>query len=227
MKPENLAALSNLSNIQNLLNLASLGSLAALQQSLPGLLSSVSSSGSGQDSQRNNGPSSSPSHISPHSGIRSSSSPSPAGGMTTPLNLTHSSSSGTGLTSTKSHSSHNNNSSNNHHSSRGQHSTSPFPHQSPFPLSSGNPSAHPGGNLIPPNLAAYFSQAAAVAGRSGSPSSPFLSNSSLPSSLTQAASNAQSPGSLPQLVLASGQLMQGIQGAQLLIPTSQGTHIFL
>lgn len=27
---------------------------------------------------------------------------------------------------------------------------------------------------------------------------------------------------LPQLILASGQLIQGVQGAQLLIPTSQG-----
>lgn len=33
---------------------------------------------------------------------------------------------------------------------------------------------------------------------------------------------------MPQLILASGQLVQGVQGAQLLIPTSQGaiiTHI--
>lgn len=91
-----------------------------------------------------------------------------------------------------------------------------------------------GGGLIPPNLAAYFSQAAAVAaggaggGRSGSPSSPFISNSTqLTSSLNHAAASVQSPGSLPQLVLASGQIMQGIQGAQLLIPTSQGIHLNL
>ncbi|XP_059472404.1 POU domain, class 6, transcription factor 2 [Neocloeon triangulifer] len=32
----------------------------------------------------------------------------------------------------------------------------------------------------------------------------------------------QQPVSMPQLILASGQLVQGIQGAQLLIPTSQG-----
>lgn len=31
---------------------------------------------------------------------------------------------------------------------------------------------------------------------------------------------------LPQLILASGQLIQGIQGAQLLIPTSQGRFFF-
>lgn len=30
------------------------------------------------------------------------------------------------------------------------------------------------------------------------------------------------PSPMPQLILASGQLVQGIQGAQLLIPTSQG-----
>lgn len=30
---------------------------------------------------------------------------------------------------------------------------------------------------------------------------------------------------LPQLILASGQLIQGIQGAQLLIPTSQGRFL--
>lgn len=32
----------------------------------------------------------------------------------------------------------------------------------------------------------------------------------------------QQPAPMPQLILASGQLVQGIQGAQLLIPTSQG-----
>lgn len=33
---------------------------------------------------------------------------------------------------------------------------------------------------------------------------------------------SQQPAPMPQLILASGQLVQGIQGAQLLIPTSQG-----
>ncbi|KAL1506118.1 hypothetical protein ABEB36_005542 [Hypothenemus hampei] len=33
---------------------------------------------------------------------------------------------------------------------------------------------------------------------------------------------SQQPAPMPQLILASGQLLQGIQGAQLLIPTSQG-----
>lgn len=37
--------------------------------------------------------------------------------------------------------------------------------------------------------------------------------------------NAVSP-QLPQLILASGQLIQGIQGAQLLIPTAQGRMDF-
>lgn len=32
---------------------------------------------------------------------------------------------------------------------------------------------------------------------------------------------------MPQLILASGQLIQGVQGAQLLIPTAQGTFIYL
>jgi len=46
--------------------------------------------------------------------------------------------------------------------------------------------------------------------------------SSLPSCPTGGAmgNNAQ----MPQLILASGQLIQGIQGAQLLIPTSQGIY---
>lgn len=35
------------------------------------------------------------------------------------------------------------------------------------------------------------------------------------------------PAPMPQLILASGQLVQGIQGAQLLIPTSQGKKIYL
>lgn len=32
------------------------------------------------------------------------------------------------------------------------------------------------------------------------------------------------PTAMPQLILASGQIIQGIQGAQLLIPTSQGFY---
>lgn len=35
-------------------------------------------------------------------------------------------------------------------------------------------------------------------------------------------SSQQQQTTMPQLILASGQLVQGIQGAQLLIPTSQG-----
>uniref|UniRef100_A0A1Y1MR41 POU domain protein n=2 Tax=Photinus pyralis TaxID=7054 RepID=A0A1Y1MR41_PHOPY len=47
---------------------------------------------------------------------------------------------------------------------------------------------------------------------------PSQQNSStLPSSLA-----SQQPAPMPQFILASGQLVQGIQGAQLLIPTSQG-----
>lgn len=42
-------------------------------------------------------------------------------------------------------------------------------------------------------------------------------NNSLPSLLA-----AQQPIGMPQFILASGQLVHGIQGAQLLIPTSQG-----
>lgn len=34
--------------------------------------------------------------------------------------------------------------------------------------------------------------------------------------------SSQQPAPMPQFILASGQLVQGIQGAQLLIPTSQG-----
>ncbi|KAG8316490.1 POU domain, class 6, transcription factor 2 [Homalodisca vitripennis] len=36
---------------------------------------------------------------------------------------------------------------------------------------------------------------------------------------------APQPAAMPQFILASGQLVQGIQGAQLLIPTSQGEHL--
>ncbi|XP_037868208.1 POU domain, class 6, transcription factor 2 isoform X3 [Bombyx mori] len=46
----------------------------------------------------------------------------------------------------------------------------------------------------------------------GSPS-PVSNNNMLPPAM---------PSPMPQLILASGQLVQGIQGAQLLIPTSQG-----
>jgi hypothetical protein len=47
-------------------------------------------------------------------------------------------------------------------------------------------------------------------------------------SSTQHHSSSQPQQStMPQLILASGQLVQGIQGAQLLIPTSQGTILFL
>lgn len=42
-----------------------------------------------------------------------------------------------------------------------------------------------------------------------------------PQTLTAAAAQ------MPQLILASGQIVQGIQGAQLLIPTSQGEYIFI
>lgn len=35
---------------------------------------------------------------------------------------------------------------------------------------------------------------------------------------------SQQPAPMPQLILASGHLIQGIQGAQLLIPTSQGNQ---
>lgn len=46
----------------------------------------------------------------------------------------------------------------------------------------------------------------------GSPN-PVANNNMLPPAM---------PSPMPQLILASGQLVQGIQGAQLLIPTSQG-----
>lgn len=37
---------------------------------------------------------------------------------------------------------------------------------------------------------------------------------------------SQQPAPMPQMILTSGHLIQGIQGAQLLIPTSQGKPIF-
>lgn len=51
--------------------------------------------------------------------------------------------------------------------------------------------------------------------------SPQPNNSTVPPLL---ASHQAAP--MPQFILASGQLIQGIQGAQLLIPTSQGKKIF-
>lgn len=48
----------------------------------------------------------------------------------------------------------------------------------------------------------------------GSPT-PVGNNNMLPPAM---------PSPMPQLILASGQLVQGIQGAQLLIPTSQGRY---
>ncbi|KFB37686.1 hypothetical protein ZHAS_00004935 [Anopheles sinensis] len=68
----------------------------------------------------------------------------------------------------------------------------------------------------------------------GIPTSPLLGNSPLNLSLSSQSHNPQMLGlgpaaplaaaapQMPQLLLASGQIMQGIQGAQLLIPTSQG-----
>uniref|UniRef100_A0A182MYQ0 POU domain protein n=1 Tax=Anopheles dirus TaxID=7168 RepID=A0A182MYQ0_9DIPT len=68
----------------------------------------------------------------------------------------------------------------------------------------------------------------------GLPTSPLLGNSPLNLSLSgqshspqvlglgPAAPIAAAAPQMPQLLLASGQIMQGIQGAQLLIPTSQG-----
>jgi hypothetical protein len=52
-----------------------------------------------------------------------------------------------------------------------------------------------------------------------------------PLNLTMSSTQHQSSSqphqtTMPQLILASGQLVQGIQGAQLLIPTSQGTFFF-
>ncbi|KAK6618399.1 hypothetical protein RUM43_013592 [Polyplax serrata] len=52
----------------------------------------------------------------------------------------------------------------------------------------------------------------------GTNSNGMLGNHSTPSPLLNPAQATQ----MPQLILASGQLVQGIQGAQLLIPTSQG-----
>lgn len=49
----------------------------------------------------------------------------------------------------------------------------------------------------------------------------LASTQPLPSSVPPLLSSQQ-PAPMPQFILASGQLVQGIQGAQLLIPTSQG-----
>lgn len=57
-----------------------------------------------------------------------------------------------------------------------------------------------------------------------SPLNLSLTGGAIPSSGMQPGNSivAGLPPQMPQLILASGQLVQGIQGAQLLIPTSQG-----
>lgn len=65
---------------------------------------------------------------------------------------------------------------------------------------------------------------------SNGPTVPDISSSTPVSINTQSTTTSsvssllatQQPAPMPQLILASGQLVQGIQGAQLLIPTSQG-----
>lgn len=44
----------------------------------------------------------------------------------------------------------------------------------------------------------------------------------LSSNINNVADSGTCSSQMPQLILASGQLMQGVQGAQLLIPTSKG-----
>lgn len=57
--------------------------------------------------------------------------------------------------------------------------------------------------------------------------SHLLPQSSAPvATLPQLLSQPQ-PVAMPQFILTSGQLVQGIQGAQLLIPTSQGEHQYV
>ncbi|XP_058130738.1 protein nubbin-like [Anopheles ziemanni] len=81
---------------------------------------------------------------------------------------------------------------------------------------------------------AQLTGASVLAPSLGLPTSPLLGNSPLNLSLSSQSHNPQMLGlgpaaplvaatpQMPQLLLASGQIMQGIQGAQLLIPTSQG-----
>lgn len=60
----------------------------------------------------------------------------------------------------------------------------------------------------------------------------LINSQPLPQAPTISSTNqllgSQQPAPMPQLILASGHMIQGIQGAQLLIPTSQGnTKIFI
>ncbi|XP_065155384.1 POU domain, class 6, transcription factor 1-like isoform X2 [Atheta coriaria] len=61
-----------------------------------------------------------------------------------------------------------------------------------------------------------------VAQRNAENNAAAALQSQLQTSLAAAATAPQQPAPMPQFILASGQLVQGIQGAQLLIPTSQG-----
>ena len=81
-------------------------------------------------------------------------------------------------------------------------------------------------NLLntPLNLSLGSNNSNGMMGNHAGASSSSSSSSSSPSS-----SSILNPGQggtqMPQLILASGQLVQGIQGAQLLIPTSQGEFV--
>ncbi|EEB18645.1 POU domain protein C, putative [Pediculus humanus corporis] len=83
-------------------------------------------------------------------------------------------------------------------------------------------------NLLntPLNLSLGSNNSNGMMGNHAGASSSSSSSSSSPSS-----SSILNPGQggtqMPQLILASGQLVQGIQGAQLLIPTSQATQTIL
>lgn len=84
---------------------------------------------------------------------------------------------------------------------------------------------------MPPSLSGLQGLAAGLSGLN-SPLNLSVTGSGTPTgcSTSGAGGNAGDGGQpptigsaqLPQLILASGQLVQGIQGAQLLIPTSQG-----
>ncbi|XP_044263472.1 POU domain, class 6, transcription factor 1 isoform X6 [Tribolium madens] len=89
-------------------------------------------------------------------------------------------------------------------------------------LTSGNPVVN-----APLNLSVSASVATSRTSQSGSnteaaPLNPTQSTGSALPPPPNPLLSSQQPAPMPQFILASGQLVQGIQGAQLLIPTSQG-----
>jgi len=71
---------------------------------------------------------------------------------------------------------------------------------------------------------AYLAQCIAQQSLSAAAAAAAGGGGTQPPNHRSASPNFAHPNNLPQLILASGSIVQGIQGAQLLIPSPQGTH---